>query len=177
MRITVCQQGSHERSSTQVLRAASSQGPHRRRVLGVPNGDPRVDGLSKQCESGTNGTYLRISCMDSARYSRCRGHTKTVSPDLFRGPILFKWAFRRNWTPEQVRGDTLSKCHSSLEPYLRHFPGPSFSGIAIFSHRSKWCLRRMRRGCEGRCNRRTSGKCRSRMHIIVASVGKKSEQK
>ncbi len=50
--------------------------------------------------------------MDSARYSRCRGHTKTVSPDLFRGPILFKWAFRRNWIPEQVRGDTLSKCHS-----------------------------------------------------------------
>ena len=54
--------------------------------------------------------------MDSARYSRCRGHTKTVSPDLFRGPILFNWAFRRNWTPEQVRGDTLSKCHSTLTP-------------------------------------------------------------
>ena len=57
--------------------------------------------------------------MDSARCSRCRGHTKTVSPDLFRGPILFNWAFRRNWTPEQVRGDTLSKCHSNLTPNVR----------------------------------------------------------
>ena len=52
--------------------------------------------------------------MDSARCSRCRGHTKTVSPDLFRGPILFNWALRRNWTPEQVRGDTY-KCHSGKE--------------------------------------------------------------
>ena len=51
------------------------------------------------------------------------------------------------------------------------------SGKAFLSYGSKWCLRRMRRGCEGRCNRRTSGKCRSRVHIIVASVGKKSEQK